>query len=127
MPDERKHTIFVIDDDASVRKALSRLLRSAGFQVETYLSAEQFMEREHFQGFGCILLDIQMPGLSGMILQQKLIQADYRLPIIIITGHGDVSTRTQAMQSGAIEFLTKPFDDQELLRAIEIAFQKESN
>jgi len=127
MPDERKHTIFVIDDDASVRKALSRLLRSAGFQVETYLSAEQFMEREHFQGFGCILLDIQMPGLSGMLLQQKLIRADYRFPIIFVTGHGDVSARTQAMQRGAVEFLAKPFDDRELLRVIEVAFQRERN
>jgi FixJ family two-component response regulator len=127
MPDEPKRTIFIIDDDASVRKSLSRLLRATGFQVETFLSAEQFLETEHSQGFGCILLDIQMPGLGGMLLQQKLIRADYRFPIIFVTGHGDVSTRTQAMQSGAVEFLAKPFDDRELLRAIEIAFQRESN
>ena len=125
MPDECKHTIFIIDDDVSVCKALSRLLRSAGFRVETFLSAEQFLEREHFQGSGCVLLDIQMPGMSGMALQQKLIRADYRLPIIFVTGHGDLSARTQAMRDGAVEFLTKPFDDRELLRAIEIAFQRE--
>ena len=127
MPDENKRTIFIIDDDESVRKALSRLLRAAGFQVEAYTSGEQFLERERFLGFGCILLDLQMPGLNGMLLQQKLIRADYRLPIIFVTGHGDVSARTQAMQSGAVEFLAKPFDDRELLRAIEVAFQQEHN
>jgi FixJ family two-component response regulator len=125
MPDERKCTVFIVDDDASVRKALSRLLRSVGFQVETFPSGEQFLEREPFKGVGCILLDIQMQGMNGMILHQELIKAQYRLPIIFVTGHGDVATRTHAMQSGAVEFLTKPFDDRDLLRAVETACQRQ--
>ena len=120
-----KPTVFIIDDDPSVRKSLSRLLRSAGYQAETFPSAEQFLTREHFNGIGCILLDIQMPGLSGMDLQERLNKADYHMPIIFITGHGDIPTSVQAMKKGAVDFLTKPFDDKELLRIVESAIQKD--
>jgi FixJ family two-component response regulator len=116
-------TVFVIDDDASVRKGLSRLLRSLGFVVETFASAEQFLERERFQGVGCIILDVRMPGLSGMDLQEKLYKADYGMPVVFISGHGDVPTSVQAMKKGAIHFLPKPFDDEELLLAVKEAIE----
>jgi FixJ family two-component response regulator len=116
-----KPTIFVIDDDASVRKSLSRLLRTAGHTIETFASAEEFLGRGHFNGIGCLLLDVQMPGLSGMNLQEELNKADYHMPIIFITGHGDIPMSVEAMKKGAVDFLTKPFNDKEFLRAIEKA------
>jgi FixJ family two-component response regulator len=118
--------VFIIDDDASVRKSLSRLLRSAGYTTETFASAEEFLAREHFNGIGCLLLDVQMPGLSGMDLQEELNKADYHMPIIIITGHGDIPMSVQAMKKGAVDFLTKPFDDKELLKAVEKAIEKDA-
>lgn len=118
-------TIFVIDDDPSVRKSLSRLLRSVGLSVETFSSAEEFLTREHFDGIGCILLDVQMPGLSGMDLQAKLSQAETSMPIVFITGHGDIPMSVEAMRKGAVHFLTKPLDDNDLLRAIGDAIQKD--
>jgi len=122
-----KPTVFVIDDDASVRKSLSRLLRSsAGYTAETFASAEEFLGRDHFKGVGCLLLDVQMPGLSGIDLQKELNKADYHLPIIFITGHGDIPMSVEAMKKGAVDFLTKPFDDKELLRAIGKAIEKDT-
>jgi FixJ family two-component response regulator len=117
-------TIFVIDDDASIRKSLSRLLRSAGYTTEAFASAEEFLGRQHFSGIGCLLLDVRMPGLSGMDLQEELNKADYQMPIVFITGHGDIPMSVEAMKKGAVDFLTKPFDDKELLRAIERAIEK---
>lgn len=114
-------TVFVIDDDASLRKSLSRLLRSAGYTAETFSSAQEFLRREHFDGAGCILLDVQMPGLSGMDLQEELNKADYHMPIVFITGHGDIPMSVEAMKKGAVDFLTKPFDDEELLHALRAA------
>jgi FixJ family two-component response regulator len=122
MLSEAKRRIFIIDDDISVRKAFSRLLRSVGYQVETFPSGEQFLSRERFDGKGCIILDIQMPGLSGLALQQELCKADYHLPIIFVTGHGDTPARIQAMQRGAVDFISKPCDDGVLLHAVDIAF-----
>ena len=119
-------TVFIIDDDASVRKSLSRLLRSAGYTTETFASAEEFLGREHFNGIGCLLLDVQMPGLSGMDLQEELNKADYHMPIIFITGHGDIPMSVEAMKKGAVDFLTKPFDDKELLQAVEKAIEKDT-
>ena len=121
---EPNPTIFVIDDDASIRKSLSRLLRSVGQTTETFASAEEFLGREHFNGIGCLILDVQMPGLSGMDLQVELNKADYHLPIIFITGHGDIPMSVEAMRKGAVDFLTKPFDDKELLQAVERAIEK---
>ena len=122
---EVKPTVFIIDDDASVCKSLSRLLRAAGHETETFTSAEQFLKREHDQGVGCIILDVRMPGLSGMDLQDDLNKADCSMPIIFITGHGNIPMSVQAMKKGAVDFLTKPFDDEELLQAVESALEKD--
>jgi two-component system response regulator FixJ len=118
-------TVFIIDDDASVCKSLSRLLRAAGYETETFTSAEQFLKREHGSGTGCIVLDVRMPGLSGVDLQDKLSKADYSMPIIFITGHGNIPMSVQAMKKGAVDFLTKPFDHDELLQAVENAIEKD--
>jgi len=119
-------TVFVVDDDPSVLKSLVRLLRSLGFDVETFASAELFLARKHYDGIGCIVLDVRMPGLSGMDLQEKLSQADYSMPIIFITGHGNIPMSVEAMKKGAVDFLTKPFDDEELLQAVKKAIEKDS-
>jgi FixJ family two-component response regulator len=118
-------TIFVIDDDASVRKSLSRLLRSLEFEVETFASAELFLDRDPYDGVGCIILDVSMPGLDGLTLQDKLSQADYTMPIIFISGHGDIPMSVRAMKKGAADFLPKPFDDEELLQALMRAVEKD--
>jgi FixJ family two-component response regulator len=93
--------------------------------VETFSSAEEFLGRERFNGIGCIILDVQMPGLSGMDLQVELSKAEYSMPIIFITGHGDIPMSVEAMRKGAVNFLTKPFDDNDLLRAIREAIEKD--
>jgi FixJ family two-component response regulator len=118
-------TIFVIDDDASMRRALTYLLQSAGYNVETHSSAEEFLRREHYDGLGCIILDVQMPGLSGMDLQERLMRSDYKMPIIFLTGHGELSMGVQAMKKGAIDFLSKPCDDEQLLEAVHSAVEKD--
>ncbi len=122
---EKNTVVFVIDDDPSVRKSLSRLLRAAGHSVETFSSAEEFLGREYFDGIGCIILDVQMPGLSGMDLQAELSKAEYGMPIVFITGHGDIPMSVEAMKKGAVHFLSKPFDDSELLRAMSEAIEKD--
>ncbi len=118
-------TVIVIDDDTSVRKGISRLLASMGFRTETFGSAEEFLARERYAGAGCIILDVRMPGLSGMDLQDELNKADCSMPIIFITGHGNIPMSVQAMKKGAVDFLTKPFDDEELLQAVENALEKD--
>ena len=118
-------TIFIIDDDSSMRRALSYLLQSAGYKVETYSSAEKFLQREPYDGVGCILLDVRMPGLSGMDLQEKLMRPDYMMPIIFLTGHGELSMGVHAMKKGAVDFLTKPCDDEQLLAAVNRAIEKD--
>jgi FixJ family two-component response regulator len=122
---ETASTVFVIDDDASVRKSLSRLLRSLGFEVETFASAELFLKRDPYDGVGCIILDIKMPGLDGIGLQDQLSKADYSMPIIFITGHGDIPMSVRAMKNGAVDFLPKPFDDEDLLQAVRKAIEKD--
>ena len=121
---EPQPTVFVIDDDASMRRALSFLLEAAGYKVEIYSSAETFLTRENYDGIGCIILDVRMPGLSGMDLQEKLIRSAYSMPIIFLTGHGEVTMGIQAMKKGAVDFLTKPCDDEQLLAAIHRAIEK---
>jgi FixJ family two-component response regulator len=118
-------TVFVVDDDASVCRSLARLLDSMGFQTETFASAEQFLARGPYEGIGCIVLDVRMPGQSGMELQDELSKAEYTMPIIFITGHGDIPMSVQAMKKGAVDFLPKPFDDEALLRAIQRALEKD--
>ena len=114
--------VYLIDDDASVRKSVARLLRIAAYQVEAYSSADEFLETCRMAEHGCIVLDLQMPGLSGEGLQDRLGTMKEALPVIIITGHADGQIRDGMIKKGAVAFLTKPFDDQELLDAIEAAF-----
>jgi FixJ family two-component response regulator len=122
--DGHEITIFIIDDDAPVRTALSYLLQSAGYVSEAYSSADEFLGRDHYAGVGCIILDVQMPGLTGMDLQEKVIRSNYRMPVIFLTGHGELSMGVHAMKKGAIDFLTKPCDDEELLAAVRRAIEK---
>ena len=117
--------VFVVDDDESVREALGSLIRSAGLQVETFASAHEFLTRTTIDEPGCLVLDVRLPGLSGLELQQRLTEVNIKTPIIFITGHGDVPTSVRAMKSGAVEFLTKPFRDQDLLNAIQEALQRD--
>lgn len=117
-------TIFVVDDDNSVRNALKRLVTSLGFTVETYNSAQAFLEREPHDGPACLILDIRMPGTSGIKLQKKLGEVGNQIPIIFITGHGNIQMSVKAMKAGAVDFLEKPFEDQALVDAIHTAIAK---
>ncbi len=116
--------VYLIDDDASVRKSVARLLGIAGYQVEAYSSADEFLETGRMAEHGCIVLDLRMPGLSGEDLQDRLRTMKEALPLIIITGHGDLRIEDSMMKKGAVAFLTKPFDDEDLLDAIETALEQ---
>lgn len=118
-------TVFLIDDDPSVRRGLSRLIRVAGFDVQAFASAGDFLASPHDEGPSCIVLDVKMPGLSGPDLQVEISKAEYTMPIIFISGHGDVPTTAQAMKEGALDFLTKPVDRDLLLKAIRAALNKD--
>ena len=111
--------IYVVDDDVSVREGLESLLRSAGFTVQTFSSAQEFLASARADVPSCLVLDVQLPGLSGLDLQQELAKADVQIPIIFLTGHGDIPMSVRAMKAGALEFLTKPFNDEDLLGAIQ--------
>ena len=117
--------VLVVDDDVSVREALGSLIRSAGLKVETFASAQDFLSRPRADAPSCLVLDVRLPGLSGLDLQKKMAKANLEIPIIFITGHGDVPTSVQAMKAGALEFLIKPFDDQDLLEAIRNAIKRD--
>jgi FixJ family two-component response regulator len=117
--------IFVVDDDASMREALQRLLRSVGLQVTTFASAREFLQHRGADVPGCLVLDVRLPGLSGLDLQHELAAAQIDLPIIFMTGYGDIPMTVQAMKAGAVEFLTKPFRDQDLLDAIQHALERD--
>ena len=117
-------TVFVVDDDVSVREALESLIRSVGLRVESFASAEEFLGRRRGDESGCVILDVQLPNLNGLDLQKRMAKLNLGLPIIFITGHGDVPTSVQAMKAGALEFLTKPFSDQALLDAIRHAIER---
>lgn len=110
--------VYVIDDDPSVRDAIKSLIRSVGMNVETFASAQEFMSCKRPEVPACLVLDVRMPGLSGLDLQRELTDARINIPIIFITGHGDIPMSVRAMKAGAVEFLTKPFRDQDLLDAI---------
>jgi len=111
--------VFVVDDDPSVRKSLTRLIRSAGHAVEAFASAREFLARERYPGPSCLVLDVRMPGLTGLDLQEALAGAGRRMSIVFVTGHGDVSMSVKAMKGGAVDFLTKPVDVKDLMAAIE--------
>src|SRR4051794_26644152 len=113
--------VYVVDDDASVREAVGRLVRSAGRKVEAFASAQEFLARPSAHVPGCLILDVQLPGLSGLDLQEQLAQAGARTSIIFLTGHGDIPTSVRAIKAGALEFLTKPFADADLIAVIEHA------
>jgi FixJ family two-component response regulator len=120
-------TIFIVDDDPSVRKALERLVRASGFNVQTFASAEDFLACRPCQkpkDPACLVLDVWMPGLSGINLQQEMAKAGIHLPIVFITGHGDIPMSVRAMKNGAVDFLPKPFGEEELLSAINEALIK---
>jgi len=118
-------TVFVVDDDESVREALGSLVRSAGLGVATYATAQDFLAGPRADGPSCLVLDVQLPGLSGLDLQRRMAEVNLEIPIIFITGHGDVPTSVRAMKAGAVEFLTKPFGDDDLLTAIHEAIERD--
>ena len=117
--------VFVVDDDASMRAAMESLIRSVGLSVMLFGSAGEFLEFKRPDGPACLVLDVRMPGLSGLDLQQELTHSGNAIPIIFITGHGDIPMTVQAMKAGATEFLTKPFRDQQLLDAIHMAIARD--
>jgi RNA polymerase sigma factor (sigma-70 family) len=119
-------TVFVVDDDAAVRKSLVRLLKSAGYRAESFPSANEFLEHwNRDPAPGCVLLDIQMPGLDGLQLQEKLKGSTHEVPVIFITGHGDIPASVKAMKAGAVDFFPKPFHDEDLFHAIREAIQRD--
>jgi FixJ family two-component response regulator len=119
-----KSTIHVVDDDVSFRRAVTRLLRAAKYEVRSYASAAEFMSTDASPSPGCILLDLKMPGASGFDVQQSLAKTEERLPIIFLTGHGDIPASVRAMKAGAVDFLTKPVQRDALLRAVESALER---
>jgi len=118
-------TVLVVDDDASVREALSDLFQSVGLTVEVYASAQDFLKNERPEGPGCLVLDVRLPGKSGLDFQQELSAANINLPIVFLTGHGDIPMSVRAMKAGAVEFLTKPFREQDLLDAVQTAIERD--
>jgi FixJ family two-component response regulator len=116
--------VFVIDDDASVRAALSSLIRSVGLRVEVFGSASDFLASKRTAGPSCLILDVRLPGVSGLDFQAELAKANSVIPTIFITGHGDIPMSVKAMKGGAVEFLTKPFRDQDLLDAVQVALER---
>jgi FixJ family two-component response regulator len=125
MKNENRPTVFVVDDDASMRDALKNLFRSVGLDVETFGAAQEFLSGRRSEAPGCLVLDVRLPGLSGLDLQRQLMDADIEMPIVFITGHGDVQMSVRAMKAGAVEFLTKPFRDQDLLDAVQQAVDRD--
>lgn len=117
-------TVFVVDDEPSVRKSLGRLLKAAGYRVEAFASAKEFLQSGPHDGVGCLVLDVQMPDLNGLELQQALVASERGLPIVFITGHGDIPTSVRAMKAGALDFLSKPFHEKDLLEAIGRGLEK---
>ena len=117
--------VFVVDDDAPLRDSLADLLRSIGLSVETFASAQEFLQSKRPDVPSCLVLDVRLKGLSGLDLQKRLIAGDIEIPIIFITGHGDIPMAVQAMKAGAVEFLRKPFREQDLLDAIQQALERD--
>jgi FixJ family two-component response regulator len=122
---EPEPLVIVIDDDAPTRETLSSLIRSVGLRVELFGSAQEFLKSDRRDAPGCLVLDIRLRGIGGLDLQDRLAAANIRIPIVFITGHGDIQMSVRAMKAGAIEFLTKPFRDQDLLDAIYVGLEKD--
>src|SRR6516165_5342053 len=117
--------VFVVDDDAPMRESLKNLIRSVGLRVELFSSAQEFLRSKRLDLPSCLVLDVRLPGLSGLDLQKRMTEAGMEIPIIFITGHGDIPMSVRAMKAGAVEFLTKPFRDQDLLDAIHLALERD--
>ena len=113
--------ISIVDDDESMREAIQSLLRSVGFRTQMFASAEQFLQSDQIETTACLILDVRMPGMSGLELQRHLMATQYRIPIVFVTAHGDEEARARALQEGAVEFLLKPFSEEALLNAIQVA------
>ena len=118
-------TVFVVDDDPSVRASIQGLLKSANLRSESFGTAEEFLRNKRSEGPSCLVLDVNLPGVNGLDFQRELADAGIQIPIIFVTGHGDIPMTVKAMKSGAVEFLTKPFDDQDLLNAIQQALDRD--
>lgn len=118
--------VFVVDDDLNIRASIQGLLKSAGLRSESFETAEQFLQRKPSNGPSCLILDVSLPGMSGLEFQQQLRNAGLQIPIIFVTGYGDIPMTVKAMKSGAVEFLTKPFEDQHLLYAVQQALARDS-
>lgn len=124
---ESKAIVFVVDDDLSVRQGLERLLHSVGWKVETFASAQEFLAHRKENIPSCLVLDVGLPGLSGLDLQKRILEANREIPIVFITGHEDVPTSVRAMKAGAVEFLVKPFSEEDLLDAIQQAIKRDQS
>ena len=122
---ETEAIVFVVDDDPSMRKALSNLFRSVGLRAEVFGSAREWLESKLPEVASCLVLDIRLPGLSGLDFQAELVKANIQIPIIFMTGHGDIPMTVKAMKAGAVDFLTKPFRDQDMLDAVAIAIERD--
>jgi FixJ family two-component response regulator len=118
-------TVFVVDDDEDVRLSIVELVRSAGLRAEAFATAQEFLRRERGEGPSCLVLDLQLPGTDGLDVQRELASSGDLMPIIFVTGHGDIPTTVRAMKSGAVEFLTKPYDDEHLLDVIHQALERD--
>ena len=122
---QERAVVFVIDDDASMRRALENLLSSVGLEARVFTSPQEFLGAKRPDAPGCLVLDVRLPGMSGLAFQQELAKLGIPIPIVFITGHGDVPMTVRAMKAGAVEFLTKPFDEQVLLDAIHAAIERD--
>lgn len=120
-----KEFVHIVDDDESLRRAVDSLCRSVGFQTRTYGSAQEFLDAKREDVPGCLVLDVRLPGMSGLDFQSKLVELGINLPVILVTGHGDVPMSVRAMKAGAIDFLPKPFRDQDLLDAVTTAIERD--
>lgn len=121
-----KQIVFVVDDDVAIREALASLIASVGLPVECFASPQEFLRSRHWDCPSCLILDVRMPGLSGFDLQRELVRAERQIPIIFVTAHGDIPMAVQAMKEGAIDFLAKPFREEELLEAIWKALERDA-
>jgi FixJ family two-component response regulator len=121
---ESNAIIAIVDDDSSAREGLESLIQSAGWRAETFASAQDFLDRPGAEAPSCLVLDLQLPGLSGLDLQKRMAEVGLEIPIVFLTGHGNIPASVKAMKAGAVEFLTKPFDEEELLQAIQEAIQR---
>lgn len=126
MTESTQPTVYIVDDDEAIRSSLRLLMKSVGLQAETFASASEFFDQYRLERPGCLVLDIRMPGMSGLELQQRLVERGAVLPIIFITGHGDVPMAVRAMQKGAVDFIQKPFRDQDLLDRINHALEMDT-